>query len=197
MCQNLIVKCIHNAMYLAYFFLVNQVLLVDCLTTGSKLTEFNLVACHGDTLTFECTVNGGATTVWKGSAFKCMPTTNDIVLLHSRPNAIGTCDDGELKAYADLEVFGDKYFSRINITTTYPFTVSMFTVACILDNGTTETIVSNWTVSINNGVHSCGGSINTTSLDDPKQNISGIFCRHAMALCNDTGYIHTFMQYQT
>ena len=161
-------------MYLACYVLINQVLLVDCLITGSKLTKFNLAACHGDTLTFECTVNGGVTTVWKGSAFKCMPTSNDIILLHSRPNANGTCDDGELKAYAELEVFGDKYFSRINITATYPFTVSMFTVACILDNGTTEIIVSNWTVSISNGVDSCGGSNNSISLDDPKQNIAGI-----------------------
>ena len=156
-------------MYLACYVLV---LLVDCLTTGSKLNI--AAACHGDVLTFECTVNGGVTTVWKGSAFKCTHTSNDIILLHSRPNANGTCDDGELKAYAELEVFGNKYFSQINITATYPLTVSMFTVACILDNGTAETIVSNWTVSISSGVGSCGGSTNNTSLDDPEQNKAGI-----------------------
>ncbi len=177
-------KCIHNAMYLIFYVFVSQILLVVYLTTtGAQITDFNIGACRGDTLTFNCTVNGGAATVWKGSAFKCMNSDNDITLLHSRSNssvnANGRCNDGELKAYAELVVLtsnSDKYLSQINITTTYPFTVSVFTVSCFLDNGTTETIVSNWTVSISNGVDSsfCEDPANSTSLDDSEQNIAGI-----------------------
>ena len=133
-------------------------------------------------MTFECTVNGGVTIVWKGSGFKRMPTSNDIVLLHSRPiiNANGTCDDGELKAHAELEAFGDKYFSWINITATCPFTVSMFTLAYIFDNGTAETIVSNWTVSINNGVHHV--AVLMIVHHWMTQRINQVFCRHVMVV---------------
>lgn len=167
-------------MYIAWYVFVNQVLLADCLTTtGSKTTH--ITACHGDTLTFNCSVNGGVATVWKGSAFKCMPTNNEIVLLHSRSNGSvnGTCNEGDITAYAELEVLysnKDKYFSQINVTATFPFAVSMFTVICFCDNGTIETVVSNWTVSISSGVDSltCGVSINITSPDDPQQDRAGI-----------------------
>jgi hypothetical protein len=196
MYQDLVVKCIHNVMYLVCYVFVSQILLVVCLTTASaQITEFNKAACRGDTLTFDCTVNGGhgVATVWKGSAFNCTHSNNDITLLHSRSNSSvnenGMCDGGELKAYAELEVLNsnrDKFLSQINITTTYSFTRSNFTVACFYDDGMDETVVSNWTVSISNGVDSpfCRGSTNSTSLDDPKQNIAGSYCRHATA-CNN------------
>ena len=167
-------------MYLAWSVFINQVLLADCLTTtGSKTTD--ITACYGDTLTFNCSVNGGVSTVWKGSAFECMSTNNEIVLLHSRSNdsVNGTCDEGNVTAYAELEVLysnSDKYFSQINVTATFPFTVSMFTIICFHDNGTIAKVVSKWTVSISNGVDSliCGVSTNNTSPDDPQQDRAGI-----------------------
>ena len=42
--------------------------------------------CPGYTITFECTILSrlGGATVWKGSAFDCARSDNEIVLLHSR-----------------------------------------------------------------------------------------------------------------
>ena len=138
-----------------------------------------MTACHGDTLIFNCSVHGGTSTVWKGSAFSCSSTNNEIILLHSRSNRTsrvnGTCDEGDMTAYAELENFNstrDQYFSWLNMTVT-AITVSTFTVSCFHDSGVSETLVSNWTVSVSAGVDSliCGVSTNTTSLEDPQRGI--------------------------
>ena len=168
-------KCIimYSASHLFVIFLVQYCFLV---TTGSKISTS---VCQGDILTFNCTVNGGVSTVWQGSAFKCIQTNNEIVLLHSRSNTSndsGSCDDGDIAAYAVLYSNRDEYFSEINVTPTSPFTVSSFTVVCFKDNGTNAIVVSNWTVSISNDLDSliCRGSTNDTSPHNPQQGIEQV-----------------------
>ena len=64
----------------------------------------NGCACHGYTLTFECTVGGEGVTVWQGTAFDCRHSFNAIiiVLLHShfiRPTGTtSTCNNGAIAA---------------------------------------------------------------------------------------------------
>ena len=45
--------------------------------------ESNACNCVGDTLTFECTVTIGKGTIWRGSAFNCDSSSNEIILLNS------------------------------------------------------------------------------------------------------------------
>ena len=169
----MIMYIMFSASHLFVLFLVQYHYLI---TIGSKI---RIAACQGDTLIFNCTVNGGHSTVWKGSAFNCMSTNNEIVLLHSRSNGSsvnGSCNDSDIAAYAILYSNGDEYFSEINVTTTSPFTVSSFTVICFHDSGTNTIVVSNWTVSVSNDLDSpiCRGSTNDTSPYNPKQDEAGI-----------------------
>lgn len=160
--------------YLTWYVYASHLLLADYLATvGSETTT--TIACHGETLTFECRVNGGVSTVWKGDAFNC---SNEIVLLHSRYNSTtgtnGTCGNGSIIAHAEsLYTNSNNYFSQINVTATFAFTGTTFTIVCVRDSGIHETIVSSWFVSIRNSIDSliCGGNI---SLDDQQQDTTGI-----------------------
>ena len=167
-----------QTLYLAWYVFTNQILLAVCLTTlGSKAT--NVTACRGDTLTFECPVNGIGSTVWKlGSASKCTPTNNEIILLHSRyNNASGDCSEGDVVAYAEIIYSSNNnYLSQINVTVTSAYTGTTFTITCDHDNGTTVIKVSNWTVSISSSVDSliCQGSLGNISQDVQQQDTTGI-----------------------
>jgi hypothetical protein len=66
-----------------------QVSSKDCVSPDSR---------YCDTLTFECTVVGGSGTIWRGSAFDCENSNDEITLLHSRfaNRTIGTCNNGTI-----------------------------------------------------------------------------------------------------
>ena len=48
--------------------------------------------CLEGVLVFECSVIGGGSTVWNGTAFDCENSDNEILLLHSRFNASNFTD---------------------------------------------------------------------------------------------------------
>lgn len=73
--------------------------------------------CPGDTLTYECTVVGGNTLVWRGSALSCPSTDNEIVLLLSdRISLSKSCNNGTVTA--KFIRIADTYISQLNVTWT-------------------------------------------------------------------------------
>ena len=81
--------------------------------------------CPGDNVTFECTVVGevGSSTVWRGNAFNCNNSDNEIVLLHSRFNEssghnMRTCNNGAIVGWS-LRNTSDTYTSRLNVAFNY------------------------------------------------------------------------------
>ena len=95
-------------------------------------------ACLGDTLTYKCTVVGGVSTVWTGTAFHCATWNNEIVLLHSRFNyQYRTRNNGSILARG-ISTEGNNYTSQLNVTVT-PDTAGK-TVMCLGDNGRESTI---------------------------------------------------------
>ena len=94
---------------------------------------------------FECniTVSRGGLTVWKGTAFDCAHSNNEIHLLHSRLNATGICNDGAVVARLGVHDGEDSlYISQLNISINYSTSVINKTVECVYDNG----VLSNLTV---------------------------------------------------
>ena len=76
-------------------------------------------ACPGDLLTYTCTVVGGTTTLWEGTAFNCPMTTNEIILLHGNfANIGGTSGDCNNRAILgrSLRVEDSCYTSQLNVT---------------------------------------------------------------------------------
>ena len=81
------------------------------------VAENSSCGCVGDTLNFSCTVSGGASTVWQGSAFgNCR-----ITLLHSHfasgSGASGTCNRGSMVAQS--ESYSINYSTNTSYYTSY------------------------------------------------------------------------------
>ena len=136
---------------------VQCVLLVHIIMTSVDCRRTNTSVCLGGTQTFQCGVNGGINTVWKGSAFECMSTNNEIVLLQSHYNSImsssniRTCSDGDIAVLAEIISISDTYYtSQINLTVKSTFTGSMLTIACFRDDRTKEILVESYSVTVEN-----------------------------------------------
>jgi hypothetical protein len=101
-----------------------------------------------NSITFECSIQGGLATVFQGSALNCDATTDEISLLHSRFNTTsgtnGTCNDGVIVARS-VSIDGDCYTSTLNVTFISPDMTGR-TIKCIKDDGVTNTLIG--TVSV-------------------------------------------------
>ena len=75
-----------------------------------------------NTLTFACTVVGGSGTVWRGTAFSCTNSNDEIFLLHSRfvNGTTGTCNNRSIIASGQyIRVGNDNYYtSQLSVTVT-------------------------------------------------------------------------------
>ena len=117
--------------------------------------SFEIVTTHkciypGDTVTYECSVIGTGTTVFRGSAIEseCESSNNEIILLHSRYNltdgTVVTCKSGTIVGRS-LRVDDLCYISQLDLN----FSSDLIgkTVECIHDNGTSEKVVRSHIIS--------------------------------------------------
>ena len=97
----------------------------------------SVCSCVNSSITFECTTVGPGATIWKGSAFDCRTSLNQIQLLHSQfedGRASGTCNDGRIVGYG-LDVSEDLHFrSRLDVQVTSA-AMNGTRVECDYDNG--------------------------------------------------------------
>ena len=121
-----------------------------------ELKNINDSVCPGDILTFECTVIGGVSTVYKfqSSAFdSTMCNTEDIVLLHSRFNSSDSADSKNKSCTIgnrnvaihgqSVRNFNGSYTSQLKITLYSSLYGS--TIDCVYDNGSMEISVGSYT----------------------------------------------------
>ena len=69
-------------------------------------------------LTFTCTIVGGGNTIWRGTAFDCPSTTNEIILRHSTfgsTGTSGTCNSGTIVGQS-VRVEGTCFTSQLDVT---------------------------------------------------------------------------------
>lgn len=73
--------------------------------------------CLGEPLVFQCSILGGGTTVWQGSAFHCPLSSDEIHLLHSQFNLriVKTCNNGEIIGRALRTEAPDCFVSELKL----------------------------------------------------------------------------------
>ena len=93
--------------------------------------ESNTCNCIGDTLTFECTVMTGKGTIWRGNAFNCASTGNEINLFN-RSVGDQTCNGGMITGRV-IKHERNNYRSQFNVV----FSSDLIgrTIECASDNG--------------------------------------------------------------
>ena len=118
--------------------------------TASSNSSFRLITtcnCLSQNITYECTVVGGAFTVWSGSAFTCQG--GEITLKHvSFTGSIGGCNGGAITAQG-VGVHDSSYTSRLNVTLSAGLIGT--TVICSVDTTTEVIPVGNHTIRVSSG----------------------------------------------
>ena len=126
-----------------------------CLAEGTfmaaerKYLEAIDCACPEDQLVYECSVQGGFATVWRGSAFDCGLASNSIILRHNNPTSIGVCNNGRLVAQI-VETFNGTFTSQINVTVSED--MNNKTVECAVEYVNTVSMINMNTIIIALGI---------------------------------------------
>ena len=101
-----------------------------------------------NSVAFECRVLGGSATVFQGSAFSCVQTSDEISLLHGRFSTTsgtnGSCNGGVIVAKS-ISVESNCYTSTLNVTFINPHVIGRM-ITCLKDDGVTSTLIG--TISV-------------------------------------------------
>ena len=123
---------------------------------GSNFHVKESCLCPGETvynLTYECTTVGRGATMWRGTAFNCSTSGNEIVLRHSRfttpDGASDQCNNGNITGHS-LQVEGEHYTSQIHVI--FPPDLLGRTIECIHNNFASYELIGNSTIAITTGI---------------------------------------------
>lgn len=96
-------------------------------------------ACPGDALMYTCTIIGGGSTIWSGTAFDCESKSDEIILRHSQfvSGTSGNCNNGAITARS-LGRADTCYSSQLNLT--FSSALNNKTIQCAYSSETIETI---------------------------------------------------------
>jgi hypothetical protein len=90
--------------------------LIGCASSSieNALVPISNCMCEGHDQVYECRVTGSGATVWRGSAFNCDDTGNEIILLYSRFGTAEVCNDGAIIGRI-ISVENDTYVSQLTV----------------------------------------------------------------------------------
>ena len=120
-------------------------------------TKSDRCLCPGDVVIYECTVSGeegdtAATFVWRGGAFNCKHSPNQITLLNNRnsssENFSHSCNKGDIigkNIRVENTSYGFSYTSQLLVTLTSDLVNSW--IECVYDNGLNEALVGSLNVT--------------------------------------------------
>ena len=85
--------------------------------SNSALVAVNSCACEGYDQVYECRVTGSGVTVWRGSAFNCPATGNEIHILHgsSRSGIEASCNGGAILGRV-IRAENNTYISQLTVS---------------------------------------------------------------------------------
>ena len=116
----------------------------------------NDCTCEGHNVTYECTVFGNGATIWKGTAFDCSLTNNELAIFHTinfisqRPLP---CNNGAITGSA-VRAENGSYISQISVRVSSELNGT--TVACAHDNGTLSTEIGSAILNITTDIAIAG-----------------------------------------
>ena len=105
---------------------------------------------------FTCRVVGIGATIWKGTAFNCPDSGNEITLLHSfyaSGAALGSCGDGVIRINGSgfQNVTNEQYFSQVHLNASS--NVNGASIECAYYDTENTSIVGTSVVKIVTGIY--------------------------------------------
>jgi hypothetical protein len=124
----------------------------DISATTGLIPQGTQCACAGDKLTYNCSVVGAGSTVWRGTVFDCPPARSEITLRHSQftsNQAFGICNNGDIEGRG-LYVVNNCYTSQLNVTVREEFNNK--TVRCVQNSNQGSNQVGQSLIRIASGI---------------------------------------------
>ena len=104
-------------------------------------------------MTYECTVSGNGATIWKGTAFNCSLTNNELAVFHTvnfTSQRSLPCNNGAITVHA-IGAENGSYKSQVTIQVSDELNGT--TVVCAYDNGTLSIEIDSAILNITTGTY--------------------------------------------
>lgn len=110
--------------------------------------------CVGYPLLFECTAVGPGATIWKGGAFNCLQSANEIRLLHSQflQGTVNSCNNGQIVGLTAGVPETLHFHSHLTVDVSSEMNGT--TVECEYDDGSTIHPLQNMEIITTTGINS-------------------------------------------
>ena len=121
----------------------HKLILIELLihSADSEFIALSDCACPGRSQRFECRVVGDGATIWKGTAFECASTDNEIVFLHAHSSSSSSlqCNDGAIQGrITDINTTSNTYTSQLSVAVSNE--LEGRSINCIHDSGSDGSI---------------------------------------------------------
>ena len=109
----------------------------------------NDCTCQGYNQIYECRVPGEGATIWNGTAFDCLVTNNEIVLLHSaNSTSQRECNNGAVTGRL-IHADSNSYTSQLTVRVSSEMIGR--SISCIHDSGGATNVVGSSLLNITTG----------------------------------------------
>ena len=107
----------------------------------------NNCTCEGYSQVYECSITGGGAIVWRGTAFECSSSSNEIVLLQSSPDA-QVCNDGAITGHI-IRAENSTYVSQLTVSLSAGMIGT--NISCYHDSGATQNLIGSSILALTRG----------------------------------------------
>jgi hypothetical protein len=102
---------------IAYIVLVQEIIDICCASLSGEnvLIANSDCTCEGYDQVYECRVTGRGATVWRGSAFNCPATGNELSFFHSSSGIEATCNGRAIVGHI-IRADNNTYVSQLTVS---------------------------------------------------------------------------------
>ena len=104
--------------------------------------------CEGYSQIYECRVTGGGLIVWKGTAFECPSSSNEIVFFQSS-SGIQVCNDGAITGRI-IHAENNTYVSQLTVSVSAEMIGT--NINCYHDSAATQSLIGSSLLSLTRGI---------------------------------------------
>ena len=116
---------------------------------ASKLVAMNICTCEGHNQIYECRVTGSGAIVWRGTAFDCSSSSNEIVLFQSS-SGTQVCNNGAISGRI-FRAENNTYISQLTVSVSAEM-IGM-NISCFHDSGATPNLIGCSLLALTRGTY--------------------------------------------
>ena len=105
--------------------------------------------CEGYNQVYECIVTGSGAIVWRGTAFDCSTSSNEMVLLQSS-SGTEVCNDGAISGCI-IGADNNTYLSQLTVSVSAEM-IGM-NISCFHDSGATPKLIGSAILTLTTGIY--------------------------------------------